>query len=323
MTDFIQPDVLSKISRLELRARRTVEGFLSGMHKSPYKGFSVEFADYRAYVPGDDVRHLDWRAYAKTDRLVIKEYEVETNLRTHIVLDCSGSMAYPEHKKNTDPRAPLVTSRDRKGAVPRDGLMTKWNYAATIAASIAHLLVRQQDGVGLTLFDHEIRKQLPVTATRAGLSGFVQALAEVEPAESTNVKFLFHRLADQVPRRGLVVLISDLLTEFDDIVNGLQRFKFGQHDVMVLHVLDHDELEFPFVDQTLFEGMEGSDLEILTDPQSLRSAYVQAVQQFITRIRAACLNHGVDYALMSTADPIDVALTRLLANRARRNRPTA
>lgn len=305
--NFFRPKVLSKMSRLELRARRAVEGFLSGMHKSPYKGFSVEFADYRQYVPGDDVRHLDWRAYAKTDRLVIKQYEVETNLRTHIVLDCSGSMAYPEEETKGE-------SGER---------MTKWEYAATVAACLGHLLLHQQDGVGLTLFDHAIRKQLPVSATRAALAGFIQTLEETFPAEKTDVKLLFNHLADQIPRRGLIVLISDLLTDFDDLVNGLQRFKFGQHDVLVLHVLHHDELEFPFTDHTLFEGMEAMNVEILTDPQSLRHSYLEAVGEFINRVRGTCLNHGIDYALMSTADPLDVALTRLLANRMRRARSTA
>lgn len=309
--NFFRPEVLSRISHLELRARRVVEGFLSGMHKSPYKGFSVEFADYRQYVPGDDVRHIDWRAYAKTDRLVLKEYEVETNLRTHILLDCSGSMAYPEHP-------PTPTRKGEPG-----GRMTKWQYAATVAACLGHLLLHQQDGVGLTLFDHVIRRQLPVSATRAALVGYIHALEETKPAEKTDVKILFQHLADRIPRRGLVVLISDLLTDFDDIVNGLQRFRFGQHDVMVLHVLDHDELEFPFTDQTLFEGMEELDVEVLTDPQSLRNSYIEAVQGFITRIRGACLNHGIDYALLSTADPLDVALRRLLAHRTRRTRSTA
>ncbi len=302
--NYFRPDVLSKIGRLELRARRVVEGFLSGLHKSPYKGFSVEFAEHRQYVPGDDVRHLDWRAYAKTDRLLIKEYEVETNLRTHVVLDCSGSMAYPEHDA-------------------RDGLMTKWDYAATLAACLAHVSHRQQDGVGLTLFDREIRRQLPVSTSRAGLIGLVQCLEDTAPDEATDTKIVFQHLAEQMPRRGLVVLISDLLTDFNDIVNGLQRFRFSQHDVLVMHVLDRDELEFPFTDQTLFEGMEDLDVEIRTDPQSLRRSYIEAVQGFVSRIRGTCLDHGIDYALLSTADPLDVALTRFLANRMHRQRSTA
>lgn len=300
---FFRPEILSRISRLELRARRVVEGFLSGMHKSPYKGFSVEFADYRPYVPGDDMRHLDWRAYAKTDRLVLKQYEVETNLRTHVLLDCSGSMAYPEH-----------SGTDR---------MTKWEYASTVAACLGFLLLNQQDGVGLALFDHAIRRQMPVSTTRAALTEFIGIIEDTAPADATDVKVLFTQLAEQIPRRGLVVLISDLLADFNDIVKGLQRFRFGQHDVIVVHVLDHDELEFPFTDQTLFEGMEVAGVEVLTDPQSLRQGYLDAVRSFVTSVRSACLNHGIDYALLSTADPLNVALTRVLAHRMRRSRTTA
>ncbi len=306
--NYFRPEILSKIAHLELRARRVVEGFVSGRHKSPYNGFSVEFAEHRQYVPGDDVRHLDWRAYAKTDRLLIKEYEVETNLRTHIVLDCSHSMAYPEHP-------PLPGEDGRR--------MTKWDYAATVAASLAFMLVHQQDGVGLTLFDHEIRSQLPVSSRRASLVGLMRHLQEATPAQHTDTKLVFSHLAEQFPKRGMVVLISDLLTDFDDIVNGLQRFRFSRHDILVMHVLDHDELEFPFTDQTLFEGMEGVDLEIRTDPQALRKHYMEAVQSFISRIRATCLNHSIDYALLSTADSLDVALTKFLANRLHRQRSTA
>ncbi len=300
---YFRPEILSKISRLELRARHVVEGFVGGMHESPYKGFSVEFADHRQYVAGDDVRHLDWRAYAKTDRLLIKEYEVETNLRAHLLVDCSHSMAYPEH-----------AGTDR---------MTKWDYAATLAASLAYLMVGQQDGVGLTLFDHEIRAQRPTSTSRASLAGLVQVLEDARPDRETSVKMLFNHLAEQMPRRGLVVLISDLLTDFDDIVNGLQRFRFSQHEIMVMHVLDHDELEFPFTDQTLFEGMEASNVEIQTDPQALRQSYLDAIQAYISRVRASCLDHGIDYVLLSTADPLDIALTSFLANRMHRLRSRA
>jgi len=199
----------------------------------------------------------------------------------------------------------------------------KWEYGATTAACLGHLLLNQQDGVGLTLFDHGIRRQLPVSTTRAALAGFIQALEATTPSSTTNVKILFAHLADQIPRRGLIMLISDLLTDFNDIVNGLQRFKFGHHDVMLIHVLDHDELEFPFTDQTLFEGMEDVGVEILTDPQSLRGSYLEAVQAFIARMRGTCLDHGIDYALLSTAVPLDVALARLLAARMHRTRSTA
>jgi uncharacterized protein (DUF58 family) len=302
-TKYFQPEVLSRIARLELRARHVVEGFVSGMHRSPYKGYSVEFASHRQYVPGDDIRHIDWRVYAKADRFFIKEYEEETNMRVHLVLDASGSMAYPEH--------------------PGTGRMTKWDYAATLAASLAHLLVYQQDAVGLTLFDRDVRLQLPVSSNRASLHEMAAAIESAAPKEQTDVKILFPQLASRIPRRGLVVILSDLLTDLDDIVTGLARLRHGGHDVVVLHVLDHDELEFPFTDRTRFEGMENIEQEVLTDPQSLRTSYLEAVRSFVTRVRGACLNHRVDHALISTADDLDVALTTFLAARMHRQRSKA
>ena len=299
---YFQPETLSRISRLELRARHVVEGFVSGMHKSPYKGFSVEFANHRSYVPGDDIRHIDWRVYGKADRFYIKEYEEETNLRTHILLDCSGSMAYPEH--------------------PGTSRMTKWDYAATLAASLAHLLIYQQDGVSLTLFDTEVRKQLPVSSRRASLPAISATIESQTPRDKTDVKF-FRQLGGRVPRRGMIVVISDLLTDPEDILGALHQFRYDKHDVMVLHVLDHDELEFPFADRTLFEGMEELDLEVLTDPQSLRASYMEALHSFIRRIRGGCLNARIDYTLISTADGVDVALSSLLATRMRRQRAKA
>jgi uncharacterized protein (DUF58 family) len=298
-TSYFHPDVLNKLRRLELRAQHVVEGFLSGLHQSPYKGFSIEFADRREYVPGDDLRHIDWRVYAKADRFVIKEYEVETNLRTYLLLDASASMRYPEHD----------TSR-----------MSKWTYASTLTASLAYLLVKQQDGAGLMLFDSEIRAQLPVSANRANLHRMVDLIERHEPEQATDTRVLFRYLADQLPRRSMVVIISDLLTDVDELVRGLERFRFGHHDVLVLHVLDRDELEFPFSERTRFEGLEQVEQEILTDPQALRKAYLERVQAFISRVRGACLNHRIDYALISTADPLDVALTRFLADRMHRTR---
>ncbi len=300
---YFRPDVLSKISRLELRARHVVEGFVSGMHKSPYKGYSVEFANHRPYVPGDDIRHLDWRVYAKADRFFIKEYEEETNMRVHLLLDCSGSMAYPEH--------------------PGTGRMTKWDYASTLAASLAHLLVYQQDGVGLTLFDDHVRQQFPVSTNRGILTDFTSSIEASAPKNKTDVKVLFHQLAGRIPRRGMVVILSDLLTNSDDVIRGLQRLRYGRHDVLVLHVLDHDELQFPFADRTLFEGMEDLNMEVLTDPQSLRGSYLAALEAFLEKMRRACLDQKIDYALISTNDPVDVALTTFLATRLHRQRAKA
>lgn len=300
---YFQPEVLSRIARLELRARYVVEGFVSGLHKSPYKGFSVEFANHRAYVPGDDIRHIDWRVYAKADRYYIKEYEEETNMRVHLLVDGSASMAYPEH--------------------PGTGRMTKWDYAATAAACLGYLLQQQQDAVALTLFDREVRRRLPPSTNPAGLAALAAVLEEHRPAQQTNLGAVLQSLAERLPRRSMFVVLSDLLGDVDAVIAGLHRLRYTGHDVLVLHVLDHDELEFPFTDRTLFEGMEHIDLEILTDPQSLRRSYLDTLEKFVGRIRRACLDQRIDYTLLSTATGLDVALTAILAARTRLQRARA
>ena len=298
---YFLPEVLNRISRLELRARHVVEGFVSGMHESPFKGFSIEFADHRPYTPGDDLRRIDWRVYAKSDRFFIKEYEVETNVRTHLLLDCSGSMAYPEHAAG--------------------GRMTKWDYAATVAVSLAHLLViRQSDAAGLVLFDDAVREQLPARDNRAALAALAELVERHAPAGPTDLKVPFAKLADALPRRGMVVILSDLLTDVDALIDGLQHFQAARHDVIVMHVLDRDELEFPFTDRTLFEGLEAPGVELVTDPQSLRSTYLSAVRGFVETIQAACLDRRIEYCLVSTADPVDLTLATFLAGRMHRLR---
>ncbi len=294
---YLKPEVLAKISRLELRARMVVEGFISGMHKSPYQGFSVEFAAHREYVPGDDTRHIDWRLFARGDRLYIKQYEEETNLRTHVLLDCSKSMLYPEQA---------------------NGRMNKYDYAATLAASLVYLLMHQQDACGLVLFDHKVREQIAPTSSTAHLRSMIDVIERNPPDHTTDVKMLFGHLAEHVRQRGLVVIISDLLTDLDSVVAGLQRLRYTRQDVIVLHVMDHDELEFPFEDNTMFEGLEAPDIQLLTDPQALRSSYLTIVNDFVRKVRSACMDQRVDYMLLSTHDQLDAGLAAYLAGRMHR-----
>lgn len=299
---YLDPEILTKISRLELRARMIVEGFISGMHRSPYRGFSVEFAAHREYVPGDDIRHIDWRLFARGDRLYVKQYEEETNLRTMVLLDCSKSMLYPEH------------ARTRGSTAWRN----KFDYAATLAASLIYLLMHQQDACGLVLFDREVREQIAPTSQTAQLRAMIDLIERRDPEGGTDVKMLLAKMADRLNHRGLVVLVSDLLTNVDDVIAGLQQLRHRRQDVIVMHVLDHDELNFPFNDNTLFEGLEQPDFQQLVDPQSLRETYLEIVQDFIRRIRSACMNHGIDYVLLGTHDPIDAGLSGYLAGRMHR-----
>lgn len=294
---YLRPDVLARIGSLELRARGVVEGIVSGMHRSPFHGFSVEFAQHREYVPGDDLRHLDWRVYGKSDRFYVKQYEEETSLRAHILLDCSRSMRYPEHDRS-------------------EARLTKFEYAATIAASLAYLLAHQQDAVGLTLFDDDVRQQLPPLSNPAHLQAIIARLEQARLENPTAARAVFSRLGTQLHRRSIILLISDLLADADEVIDGIEQLRQGDREVIVLHVLDRDEREFPFQDHTLFEGLEQADLELLADPQSLRTAYLESLASFVERIRSACTNRRIEYVGLSTADPLDVALRSYLARRA-------
>jgi len=304
---YLDPEILTKIGRLELRARMVVEGFISGMHRSPYHGFSVEFASHREYVPGDDTRHIDWRLFARGDRLYVKQYEEETNLRTMVLLDCSASMRYPEHARAG---SSLRSSRY--------GWKNKYDYAATLAASLIYLLMHQQDACGLVLFDSDVREQIPPTSHSAQMRGMIDLMERHPPDGTTEVKLMLAGLAERLRHRGLIVLISDLLTNSDDVISGLQQLRHRGQDLIVMHVLDEDELKFPFNDNTLFEGLEAPGVQTLVDPQSLRASYLQIVGEFISRIRAACMDGGIDYVLLGTHDPLDAGLSAYLAGRMHR-----
>jgi uncharacterized protein (DUF58 family) len=293
---YLRPEVLVRLTGLELRARRVVEGFVSGQHRSPYRGYSVEFAEHREYVPGDDIRHIDWRVYGRADRYYIKQYEEETNLRTHLLVDCSGSMRYPEH--------------------PAGGRMTKFEYAATAAASLAFLLTQQQDAVGLLLFDDRPRLHIPPAAGPAHLRGVIAALEAARLEHPTEMKRVMAQLAGQLRRRSLVVILSDLLADAEEVVRALEQLRFSGHDVVVMHVLDHDERTFPFQDHVLFEGLERPDERVFSDPPALRAAYLAVVERFIRRVRGACLDHRMDYVELTTSDPLDLVLRRYLTARA-------
>ena len=277
---YLLPEVIARLRGLDLRARMVVAGVLSGMHRSVYHGQSVEFAEHRPYVAGDDIRRIDWRLYGRKDRFFIKQYEEETNLRCNVLLDASRSMAYGS------------------------GPLNKFDYAACLAAALAYLLVRQHDAVGLITFDHEVRRKLPATTGRPQLANVISLLEASQPAGSTNVKILFHQLAEELRRRSLVVLISDLLADTQDVLAGLEHICYSGHELVLLHVMDDDEWNFPFVENTLFEGLE-EEQRLLADPQALRASYLEAVRDFCARVRAVCLKHRADYVPVNTRQPLD------------------
>ncbi len=296
MTDlqkYLDPKTLIKIGRLDLVARRVVEGYISGLHKSPYHGFSVEFADHREYVPGDDIKHLDWRTLAKTDRYYIKEYEEETNLRSTILLDTSESMKYGS------------------------GAVTKLEYGCFIAASLAYMLTQQQDSVGLAMFDNTVHRFVPPKSNAAHMRLILHELSLITPRAKTSMDLIFHDVAERVHKRGLIVVVSDLFDDPETILMGLRHFRHNRHEVIVFHVLDEFETTFPFDDTTLFDGLEGYG-EVLTEPRSLRETYLEEANKFIRTMKRGCRQHEIDYVQINTATPLDVALSAYLASRSKR-----
>jgi uncharacterized protein (DUF58 family) len=295
---YLDPKILDKIMRLDVRARLVVEGFITGMHQSPYHGFAVEFASHREYTPGDDLKHVDWKVWSRTDRWYIKEYEEETNLKCTLLVDCSKSMRYGEH-------APNRTS--------------KFDYAATAAASLAYLLQRQQDAVGLVTFDNAVRVNLPPGTHPNHVKLLVHELEKTQPDFRTDVGDVFRQLAEQISRRGLIVLLSDLFVDLDTLRRSLEAFRHRRHEVVVFHVLHADELDFPFQDNTKFRGLELPD-ELLVEPRALRASYLEAVERFRDAVRKLCAVAGIDYVLLDTGEPLDTALSAYLAFRQRTQR---
>ncbi len=289
---YLDPKTLNKVAGLELKARLIVEGFVSGQHKSPYKGSSVEFREHREYVPGDDIRFIDWKVYGKSDRYYIKEYEEETNLKAYVVVDTSKSMDFGS-----------------------DGI-TKLEYAKYVAASLCYLISQQQDASALVLWDDALRKFLPPGNNPLHQKGIFQSLSETEANGKTDVGALFHDIAERVRQKSLIIVLSDL---FDDdrrgLMRGLRHMRFKGHDVIVFHVLDRAEIDFPFDRMTLFEGMETDD-RLLADPKALRQAYLDEFQAFAHEVESGCLASGMDYVRLATDRPLDVALSSYLAARA-------
>ena len=296
---YLDPKVLDKIARLDVRARLVVEGFLTGQHQSPYHGFAVEFATHREYVPGDEVKHIDWKVWSKTDRYYIKEYEEETNLKCTLVLDASKSMRY--------------------GGGPSGDGWSKFDYAATLAASLAHLLQQQQDAVGLVTFSTKIIRNLPASASSSHRKLLMHELQVTHPDQRTDVSDVFRELAQQIRSRGMVVLISDLFLDLETLQQSLRHLRHGRHEVIVFHVMHDDELTFPFQDNTLFRGLE-VDTELHTEPRALRQSYLEAVERYLHQVRKVCSAAAIDHVLLNTSEPLDAALSRYLAFRQKSRR---
>jgi uncharacterized protein (DUF58 family) len=287
---FLQPTTIAKIARLDLRARKVVEGFISGMHKSPVFGHSIEFVQHREYTSGDDIRHLDWKVWSKTDRYYIKQYEAETNLRCTLVVDVSESMHYG--------RGPL----------------NKYEYNCTAAASLAYLLLRQQDAVGCITFDSAVRHIIPARSQMTHLDAVLGAMNVSKPREKTDIEAILRRVTESMPGRGMVVVLSDFLVDREPLIKGLEVLTQRKHDILCFHLLDDDEMNFPFTGTTRFEGMEELP-HLLCDPRALRDGYLEALEEYLVEVRRGCTRLGIDYQLIRTGDSLDAILTKFLHHR--------
>ena len=290
---------LARLGKLEVTARAAVAGAITGRHKSPYKGFSVEFAEHRQYVPGDDPRNLDWRAYGKCDRYYIKQYIEETNLRATVLLDASGSMSYAG-----DEAAKL-----------NGKALSKFEYAQHLAAILTYILIHQQDAVGMVTFDSALRRYVPARSRPSQIRVLLEELNKTEAGSETDLATIFHDIAERIPRRGLVIIVSDMFGDLESIIKALQHFRYRKHEVMLLHVMADEELTFPFEKWTNFRCLEERALQQQLDPRAIRAAYLDRVGQFVRGLDLECGRMQIDYVPMNTKIPYDVALANYLVNR--------
>jgi len=288
---YLEPQALARVENLSVVARGVVEGFIAGRHSSPYKGFSAEFAEHREYTAGDDPKHLDYRMLGRTDRLYVKQYEEETNMRVQILLDGSGSMGYGH-----------------------DGKLTKLQYASYLTAILAYLMTRQQDSVGLTTFDTQIRLDMPSRSSPRHFNEMMRRLEAITPGRQTDIAETLHRLANRFKRRCLIVLVSDLYDEPDAVLRALHHFRHRRHEVILFHLFDKAEIEFPFREVIALRDMETGD-RLQVDPAYVRDTYVEQVAAFIETYRRACAEAQIDYVLTDTSVPYDFMLAKYIAKR--------
>jgi uncharacterized protein (DUF58 family) len=289
---YLDFDVLARINNMHLLAKTVVEGFILGLHRSPFRGFSVEFAEYRQYAPGDDIRHIDWKVYGKSDRFYVKQYEEETNLSAYIVLDCSASMGYGS------------------------GKLTKLQYGSFLAASLAYFMVQQRDATGLVLFDEKVRMMLPPRSRLTHLHRMLAALEDQKPGKGTDIAAPLHDMAEGLKRRGLIILISDLYDDPKRVLSALQHFKFQGSDLIVFQIADAAELKFPFERLTEFVDPETGE-ELLITGDAVKKAYLADMEKFFGEYRKGCADLKVDYHLYDTSTPLELALSEYLYRRSR------
>ncbi len=290
---YVEPEAIARLSRFNLVAKTVVEGFITGLHRSPFHGFSVEFAEHREYVPGDNIRNIDWKALAKTDRYYVKLYEEETNLKAWVIIDTSASMSY------------------KSG----EGL-SKLDYACYLGASLAYLMVRQADSVGMITFDEDVNLFIPAGSTPSHLNLMLDRMEAIEPGKQTNISHTFHNLAEHIKRRGLIIVISDLFDDPKEVMRGLSHFRHKRHEVLLFHVFDQAEIDFPFQQLADFVDME-TNQRLQVDPRYVREEYIRQINAFMDQYRKDCSEMKIEYCATHTGVPYDTMLTEYLGRRAR------
>jgi uncharacterized protein (DUF58 family) len=288
--NLLDPETISRAEQLGLQARFVVEGFMSGEHKSPFRGFAVEFTQHREYVAGDDLRHLDWKVLGRTGRFYIKQYEQETNFVAHLLVDGSESMRYGS------------------------GNITKLQYSKALAACLSYLILLQRDATSLSVFDTSVASHLPRTGNLGSIHSVMELLSRFDRTDKTNIAAVLHALSGQIKRRGIVILISDLFDDEEKLFEGIQHIRFGGSEVILFHVMDHYELDFPFKGNVEFHGLEDIP-KLLTRPHEVRKSYLQEVQAFCDRVKAGCERNNVHYFLVDTSHPLKETLGGYLAYR--------
>jgi uncharacterized protein (DUF58 family) len=291
--NLLDPSIIPKINSLELRARLVVEGFMVGMHKSPYHGFSVEFTQHRPYMQGDGLKDVDWKVYGKTEKFYIKQYEEETNLRSYILLDVSKSMQFSSGNNTS-----------------------KLEYASTLAAALSYLMMKQQDAFGLTLYSDKIVQYLPPKATKSYLRQILKSLVSVKASDTTNTAACLNTVAEKIKRRGLVIIISDLFDDIDSVISALKHFSYQKNEIIVFQILDPIERNFAFGRDAIFKDME-SEEELTTQPYQIQKAYKLAMEEFIGKIKSECLNSKIDFNVIDTSTPFDKSLMSYIQKRRR------
>jgi len=287
---YLQPETVAKLDNMELRARLVVEGYIIGQHKSPYHGFSVEFAEHRAYGPGDEIRHVDWKLYGKTDRYYVKQYEEETNLKAYILLDTSRSMKYTSSK------------------------ITKLDYASYMSAALSYLMLNQRDGVGLILFDEKIKKYIPPRSTPSHLNTVLKQLEKPKFGADTAIGSVLHEMAERIKKRGLVILISDLMDDQNSILSGLKHFRHNKQEIILFHILDRKELEFDFSARTRFRDMERGT-QLTTEPWQIKESYKERISALQEKYKRKCREQLIDYVPIFTDQNLDLVLNSYFKKR--------